>query len=119
MNVLKRAFLYDTRKRGKSLTLFLLFTLITIFVTISFSVLSATQAAATNLRETVGASFTLRGKPIEFSAGETDFSMQFAPISQLCVSEENLKGHTIYTFRRCKCVGNIKRFQNRGNEVQS
>lgn len=82
MNVLKRAFLYDTRKRGKSLTLFLLFTLITIFITISFSVLSATQAAATNLRETVGASFTLRGKPMEFSADETNFAMQFAPISQ-------------------------------------
>ena len=82
LNVLKRAFLYDTRKRGKSLTLFLLFTLITIFVTISFSVLSATQAAATNLRETVGASFTLRGKPMEFSADETNFAMQFAPISQ-------------------------------------
>ena len=82
MNVLKRAFLYDTRKKGKSLTLFLLFVLITLFVTISFSVLSATQAAATNLRETVGASFTLRGNPMEFSAGETDFSMQFAPISQ-------------------------------------
>lgn len=82
MNVLKRAFLYDTRKRGKSLALFLLFTLITIFVTISFSVLSATQAAATNLRETVGASFTLRGKPMEFSADETNFAMQFAPISQ-------------------------------------
>ena len=82
MNVLKRAFLYDARKRGKSLTLFLLFMLITVFVTISFSVLSATQAAATNLRETVGASFTLRGNPMEFSAGETDFSMQFAPISQ-------------------------------------
>lgn len=82
MNVLKRAFLYDTRKRGKSLTLFLLFTLITIFGTISFSVLSATQAAATNLRETVGASFTLRGNPMEFSAYETDFAIQFAPISQ-------------------------------------
>ena len=82
MNVLKRAFLYDTQKRGKSLTLFLLFTLITIFVTISFSVLSATQAAATNLRETVGASFTLRGNPMEFSADETDFAIQFAPISQ-------------------------------------
>ncbi len=82
MNVLKRAFLYDTRKRGKSLTLFLLFVLITIFVTISFSVLSATQAAATNLRETVGASFTLRGNPMEFSADETDFAIQFAPISQ-------------------------------------
>ena len=82
MNVLKRAFLYDTRKKGKSLTLFLLFVLITAFVTISFSVLSAMQAAATNLRETVGASFTLRGKPVEFSADETNFSMQFIPISQ-------------------------------------
>ena len=80
MNVLKRAFLYDTRKKGKSLTLFLLFALITLFVTISFSVLSATKAAATNLRETVGASFTLRGKPMEFSANGADFS--FIPISQ-------------------------------------
>ena len=82
MNVLKRAFLYDTRKKGKSLTLFLLFVLITVFVTISFSVLSATQAAAAHLRETVGASFTLRGKPVEFSADGADFSVQFIPISQ-------------------------------------
>ena len=82
MNVLKRAFLYDTRKKGKSLTLFLLFVLITIFVTISFSVLSATQAAAANLRETVGASFTLRGKPVELSISGEDYAMQFVPISQ-------------------------------------
>lgn len=82
MDVLKRAFLYDTRKKGKSLTLFLLFVLITQFVTISFSVLSATQTAAASLRETVGASFTLRGKPIEFSAGDADFTMQFVPISK-------------------------------------
>ena len=82
MNVLKRAFLYDTRKKGKSLTLFLLFVLITLFVTVSFSVLSATQAAATNLRETVGASFTLRGKPMELSTSGEDYAMQFVPISQ-------------------------------------
>ena len=82
MNVLKRAFLYDTRKKGKSLTLFLLFVLITLFVTISFSVLSATQAAAANLRETVGASFTLRGKPMELSTSGEDYAMQFVPISQ-------------------------------------
>ncbi len=31
MDVLKRAFLYNTRKKGKSLTLFLLFVLITLF----------------------------------------------------------------------------------------
>ena len=53
LNVLKRAFLYDIRKKWKSLTLFLLFVLITVFVTISFSVLSATQAAAANLQEAV------------------------------------------------------------------
>jgi len=82
LNVLKRAFLYDTRKKGKSLTLFLLFVLITLFVTISFSVLSATQAAATNLRETVGASFTLRGKPMKLSTSGEDYVMQFIPISQ-------------------------------------
>ena len=97
MNVLKRAFLYDTRKRGKSLTLFLLFTLITIFVTISFFVLSATQAAATNLRETVGASFTLRGKPMELNASEEDYAMQFAHISQqdidLIADNTEIKAH--------------------------
>ena len=97
MNVLKRAFLYDTRKRGKSLTLFLLFTLITIFVTISFSVLSATKAAATNLRETVGASFTLRGKPVELSTSGEDYAMQFAPISQqdidLIAGSTEIKAH--------------------------
>lgn len=82
MDVLKRAFLYNTRKKGKSLTLFLLFVLITLFITISFSVLSATQAAATNLRETVGASFTLRGKPMELSTSGEDYAMQFASISQ-------------------------------------
>ena len=82
MNVLKRAFLYDIRKKGKSLTLFLLFVLITVFVTISFSVLSATQAAAAHLRETVGASFTLRGNPLDFSTDGADYEMQFAPISQ-------------------------------------
>ena len=82
MDVLKRAFLYNTRKKGKSLTLFLLFVLITLFITISFSVLSATQTAAANLRETVGASFTLRGKPMELSASGEDYAMQFVPISQ-------------------------------------
>ena len=97
MNVLKRAFLYDTRKKGKSLTLFLLFVLITLFVTISFSVLSATQAAATNLRETVGASFTLRGKPMELNTSGENYVMQFIPISQqdidLIAGNTEIKAH--------------------------
>lgn len=82
MNVLKRAYLYDTRKKGKSLTLFLLFVLITLFLTISFYVLGAAQTAAANLRETVGASFSLHGKPMEFSKEAADYAMQFVPVFQ-------------------------------------
>ena len=81
MNILRRAILYDTRKPGKSLTLFLLFLLITLFCTMSFAVLDAVQNAASSLRETVGAFFTLRGKPLEFDANGNGYSMEFAEIS--------------------------------------
>lgn len=81
MNPLRRAILYDTRKIGKSLTLFLLFLLVTVFVTLSFTVLDAVQSAAASLRETVGASFTLRGKPLELSTHGDDYDMEFAAIS--------------------------------------
>jgi putative ABC transport system permease protein len=81
LNVLRRAILYDTRRPGKSLTLFLLFLLITLLCTMSFAVLDAVQNAASSLRETVGASFTLRGKPLEIDADGNDYSMEFAGIS--------------------------------------
>lgn len=81
MNTLQRAILYDTRKIGKSLTLFLLFLLVTVFITLSFTVLGAVQTAAANLRETVGASFTLRGKPLELETDGNDYAMKFAPVS--------------------------------------
>ena len=80
MNVLRRAILYDTRRPGKSLPLFLLFLLITLFCTMSFAVLDAVQSAAGRLREAVGASFTLRGKPLEFDADVNGYSMEFAAI---------------------------------------
>lgn len=81
MNVFRRAFLYDTRKPSKSLTLFLLFLLITLFCTMSFAVLDAVRNAAASLRETVGAFFTLRGKPLEIDADGSGYSMEFAEIS--------------------------------------
>lgn len=81
MNTLRRAILYDTREIWKSLTLFLLFLLVTVFITLSFTVLGAVQTAAANLRETVGASFTLRGKPLELETDSNDYAMKFAPIS--------------------------------------
>lgn len=81
MNAFRRAILYDTRKPGKSLTLFLLFLLVTVFMTMSFSALSAVQSAASRLRETVGASFTMRGKPLELDTDGDDYVMEFAEIS--------------------------------------
>ena len=81
MNVFRRAILYDTRKPGKSLTLFLLFLLVTVFITMSFSALSAVQSAASRLRETVGASFTLRGKPLELDTDGDDYAVEFSEIS--------------------------------------
>lgn len=81
MNVFRRAILYDTRKPGKSLTLFLLFLLVTVFITMSFSALNAVHSAASRLRETVAASFTLRGKPLELDTGGDDYAMKFSEIS--------------------------------------
>lgn len=91
MNFLGRAFLYDLRKRGNSLTLFLLFVLSTLLITISLSVFGAAEAAAANLRQTVGAVFTLRGKPIAFRADDTDAAMQFVPIFPRDV--DHIAGH--------------------------
>jgi len=82
LNTLRRAILYDARKIGKSLTLFLLFALVTVFITVSFSTVRAVRSAAASLRETVGASFTLRGKPLEFCTEGEDYTMRFAPIFQ-------------------------------------
>ena len=47
----------------------------------SFAVLDAVQSAASRLRETVGASFTLRGKPLEIDTDSNGYSMEFAAIS--------------------------------------
>lgn len=81
MNLFRRAILYDTRKPGKSLTLFLLFLLVTVFISMSFSALTAMQSAASRLRETVGASFTMRGKPLELDTDGDDYGMEFSEIS--------------------------------------
>lgn len=91
MNVLKRAFWYTTRKRGKSLTLLLLCTLITTFVTLSFSVLSATRAAASSLRETVGASFSLQGNLKDLENEADSYTAEYFPILQQSI--DAIAGH--------------------------
>lgn len=65
MSVLKRSFLYNIRKTGKTATLFLLLLLITTLISVGSSMLHAVRKAAEKLRGTVGASFSIQGKPEE------------------------------------------------------
>lgn len=59
MGFMKRAFLYVTRKRGRSILLFLLYLIMATFVLTGLSVSMAAQSAQSRLRETLGGRFTL------------------------------------------------------------
>lgn len=56
MNIIKRAFLYTTRKRGKSLILLLALLVISTFVLTGLSILAATDQSALSPRQSVGGS---------------------------------------------------------------
>ena len=83
MNVYKRALLYVIRKKGKSLTLFLLLLLITMSVMVGVSIRDGTAKAAKNLRATIGASFTMSGNinNLDFHDGEAGYTAEKIPIS--------------------------------------
>lgn len=61
MGSAKLSIFYVMRKKGKSLTLFLLFLLVTVSVMTGISIRNGTEKAAQNLRETIGASFIMSG----------------------------------------------------------
>ncbi len=89
MNVYKRALLYVIRKKGKSLTLFLLLFLITESVMVGISIRDGTAKAAENLRATIGASFTMSGNinNLDFHNGEAGYSTEKIPISLKAVEQ--------------------------------
>lgn len=89
MNIGKRAILFIIRKRGKNLTLFLLFILISSFVMIGLSIITGTQAAAKDLRETVGASFRIRKMLTGYADEQSDssYSQTPAPITDMVITE--------------------------------
>ena len=59
MCVLKRAFLYVTRKRSKSILLFMIYLALTTLVMSAVAVGNASEKAATELRHTLGGYFKL------------------------------------------------------------
>ena len=99
MNVYKRALLYVIRKKGKSLTLFLLLFLITESVMVGISIRDGTAKAAENLRATIGASFTMSGNinNLDFHDGEAGYTAEKIPISLKAVEQMiNVEGIKTY-----------------------
>ena len=99
MNVYKRALLYVIRKKGKSLTLFLLLFLITESVMVGISIRDGTAKAAENLRTTIGASFTMSGNinNLDFHDGEAGYTAEKIPISLNTVEQiRNIEGIKTY-----------------------
>ena len=82
MNSYKRAFFYVARKKGKSLTIFLLLLLVTVSVMTGISIRNGTEKAAQTLRETIGASFTMSGNidSLKFDRDETEYNTEKIPI---------------------------------------
>lgn len=60
MDVCKRAALYLTRKKGKTVLLLLIFFLVSLLLLFGFSVLGGTEQAAKDLRSNIGAAFYIR-----------------------------------------------------------
>jgi len=99
LNVYKRALLYVIRKKGKSLTLFLLLLFITVSVMVGVSIRDGTAKAAENLRATIGASFTMSGNinNLDFHDGESGYTAEKIPISLNTVEQiRNIEGIKIY-----------------------
>lgn len=75
MSFLKRTMYYLSRKKGKTLILFLLLFTVSAFVLTCFSILYATGEVAANMRSSVGAAFHIRSSAVNVSAqgtSETD-----------------------------------------------
>ncbi len=82
MSSVKLSIFYVSRKKGKSLTLFLLLLLVTVSVMTGISIRNGTEKAAQNLRETIGASFTMSGNisSLELDGDEAEYTTEKIPV---------------------------------------
>lgn len=107
MNSVKRSICYVTRKKGKSLTLFLLLLLVTVSVMTGISIRNGTESAAQNLRETIGASFTMSGNidSLKFDGDETGYATEKIPVpTQTVMQILNMDGIKAYNAEQCSLV---------------
>lgn len=98
MNFAKRAFLYVSRKKGKTLSLFLLIFIVAVFLISCFGVLNASERLSKDIRTSLGAAFYIRANT-EVSMnenGETEVKENSVNISQKEIDEVMETGEIKY-----------------------
>lgn len=98
MNFAKRAFLYVSRKKGKTLSLFLLIFIVAVFLISCFGVLNASERLSKDIRTSLGAAFYIRANT-EVSMnenGESEVKKNSVNISQKEIDEIMETGETKY-----------------------
>lgn len=89
MNLTQRAFAYISRKKGKTISLFLLVFVVAVFLISCFSVLNASERLSKDIRTSLGAAFYIRAKThVSMNGnGETEVKGNNAHISQKEIDE--------------------------------
>ncbi len=84
MNFAKRAFLYVSRKTGKTLRLFLLILIVAVFLLSCFGALNASERLSKDIRASLGAAFYIRANTVVSmnKNGETEVKENSVNISQ-------------------------------------
>lgn len=88
MNCMKRAFLYVTRKRGKSLVLFTILLIMATFVLTGLSIGKASKTAQQNMRHKLGGVFLL--------------SVNYSDSNPYLITETNENGFILYSSQQIK-----------------
>ncbi len=98
MKYTQRAMLYISRKKGKTLSLFLVIFTVAVFLISCFGVLNASERLSKDIRTSVGAAFYIRAKT-EVSTnrnGETEVKENSVNITQKQIDEIMLTGEIKY-----------------------
>lgn len=98
MNFTQRAFTYISRKKGKTISLFLTVFIVAVFFVSSFSVLNASEKLSRNIRTSLGAAFYIRAKTeVSLSEnGETEVKENNVYITQKQIDEIMHRGEIKY-----------------------
>lgn len=89
MNFTQRAFAYLSRKKGKTISLFLVIFIVAVFLISCFGILNASEKLSRDIRTSIGAAFYIRAntKVSMKENGETEITENYVHITQKVIDE--------------------------------